>query len=1130
MLVRLGLAVTCSVAAVTYRRQLRNKRGQLATEDHGDKREEGQNENLGVESRSKQQKTPTEEVKRVTPSSPARSLIGSEYGDKDLLLPEFDDILYEAELGILSPRSARSVGKDSYGADGFTDADLDSFKAVPGEDGKDDVRFKTTKNRGGRVGSRRSPSPGRRRDSFNDDGDDQKSQVSDSSDYLRDEYVDSLANDSATAELRALRETVKVLKNKEARMEAELLEYYDLEDQEAELVKLEEEMEEKNARLMDMEERLERRNLELEKLRSRLEMVEEEKNSQIAKLKERIGILEARSTKLADEAASVTGLRKDLEEARARNREIQKQLNTRVGDDKAELLKLKQKLATLETDKEDGSKRDLETEKKLQALREMEVEIVELRRTNKDLQYQKRELTVKLDAAEMDIEYLQNRTEEDILAEADEELAALRHANEDLARQVEGLQNDRFTEVEELVYLRWVNACLRYELRNYQAPEGQVSAMDLNKNLSPRSQEKAKQLMLQYAAPDLHALRSKDQMESGYESTSSETSSPSEDYSDISSEVGSVSGHLSKKNSLIKRLKSWTGRKDDGIGNERSPSSRSDPGSQRRRKKTSKGPLEALIIRNQSDSIQITTYGANKDDAESHGTASPTRSLSNLSSPSGSGANSNPPAMSSLAPIKTSQSATTKDGFNGIAASFQVIEKSVPAEISAKYPAFKDRHKAAIEREQAIKEKAQAEREKMQAEREKAQVERGEMPKVPRVKWSEKMQQVGIQQEQLFGLETMPALKSGEVITKPITVAEVEKRELRKPRPPPKPSRPQPSVPAAPQSAGVSGGGVPPPPPPPPPPRGGPGAPPPPPPPPPMGGLSKMGKKTDDVHRAPEVVEFYQSLMKRDAKSAVVNTAGGNNPEARNNMIGEIENRSTHLLAIKADVETQGEFVMSLAAEVRAAVYGDIKDVVEFVNWLDEELSFLVDERAVLKHFDWPEGKADAMREAAFEYQDLTKLLGEVSKFEDKSEMPCDKALKKMLTLLEKTEQSVYGLLRTRDMAMARYKEFNIPVQWMLDSGIVGKIKLASVKLARLYMKRVSTELEQVGSLNEPVREFLLLQGVRFAFRVHQFAGGFDPESMQAFESLRACANRPSNPPDQHIEEEGEQQEEPEEQ
>ena len=39
-----------------------------------------------------------------------------------------------------------------------------------------------------------------------------------------------------------------------------------------------------------------------------------------------------------------------------------------------------------------------------------------------------------------------------------------------------------------------------------------------------------------------------------------------------------------------------------------------------------------------------------------------------------------------------------------------------------------------------------------------------------------------------------------------------------------------------------------------------------------------------------------------------------------------------------------------------------------------------------------------------------------------------------------RVEQSVYGLLRTRDMAMARYKEYNIPVQWMLDSGIVGKV------------------------------------------------------------------------------------------
>lgn len=45
---------------------------------------------------------------------------------------------------------------------------------------------------------------------------------------------------------------------------------------------------------------------------------------------------------------------------------------------------------------------------------------------------------------------------------------------------------------------------------------------------------------------------------------------------------------------------------------------------------------------------------------------------------------------------------------------------------------------------------------------------------------------------------------------------------------------------------------------------------------------------------------------------------------------------------MKADVETQGDFVQSLAAEVRAASFTNIEDLVAFVNWLDEELSFLV--------------------------------------------------------------------------------------------------------------------------------------------------------------------------------------------
>lgn len=286
----------------------------------------------------------------------------------------------------------------------------------------------------------------------------------------------------------------------------------------------------------------------------------------------------------------------------------------------------------------------------------------------------------------------------------------------------------------------------------------------------------------------------------------------------------------------------------------------------------------------------------------------------------------------------------------------------------------------------------------------------------------------------------------------------------------------------------------------------------PPPPPPPPNGLQDLQRQTGDkVHRVPQVVEFYQSLVKREAQKEVANVrsaTSSNVADAHNNLIGELENRSAYLLAVKADVETQGDFVQSLANEVRLAIYTNIKDVVNFVRWLDEELSFLVDERAVLKHFDWPESKVDVLREAAFEYQDLQKLESEVASFVDSPTLSCDTALNKMLSLLELVEKSVYGLLRTRDMVIARYKDFNIPTYWLLDSGLLGKIKLTCVQLAQKYMKRVISELGAIATVpeKEPIREFLLLQGVRFAFRVHQFAGGFDAPSMEAFEDLRRRA------------------------
>ena len=49
------------------------------------------------------------------------------------------------------------------------------------------------------------------------------------------------------------------------------------------------------------------------------------------------------------------------------------------------------------------------------------------------------------------------------------------------------------------------------------------------------------------------------------------------------------------------------------------------------------------------------------------------------------------------------------------------------------------------------------------------------------------------------------------------------------------------------------------------------------------------------------------------------------------------------------------------------------------------------------------------------------------------------------------------------------------------------QIKLGSVKLAKKYMKRVAMELQLKATLEkDPSMDYMLLQGVRFAFRIQQ--------------------------------------------
>ncbi|XXG65600.1 hypothetical protein AAC387_Pa05g3259 [Persea americana] len=662
---------------------------------------------------------------------------------------------------------------------------------------------------------------------------------------------------------------------------------------------------------------------------------------------------------------------------------------------------------------------------------------------------------------------LQNET----VSKAILEIKRLKLANEDLSKQVEGLQKNRFNEVEELVYLRWVNACLRYELRHYKAPAGKTTARDLNKDMSPRSQVTAKRLVSEYTGTDVETVSSHPSFPRSYDfDNDSNGSSPSRFSS------------LSKKTSrtLIRKMKRWWKSNDD-FSTVSSPA-RSIGGSPACRASISSGTsiskgLGAMMMRNTSDGVAITTFGRAEDDSN--------------------------------------------DSLNRVAASFKLMSKSAEEMLDDRYSAFMDRRKLALERWKLIKKKAYLARTELLSDSSSLNTtsninsslvsgakEEKEQPVILKPKLAQIQEEVVSDSVGSDSVEQPNQNKVDAPIVSETKQNGIEKKASRVPRQPPKPSGGTPNavtattnlssvITTAPSH---------------PPSRPSPAKPPPPPP--PGKGISKGPGAANKVHRAPELVEFYHSLMRREAKKDTpsVSSAASNAPEARNNMIEEIENKSSFLMAVKADVENQGDFVRSLANEVRAASFTNIQDVVSFVNWLDEELSFLVDERAVLKHFDWPEAKADTLREASFEYQDIMKLEKHVASFVDDPKLSCDAALKKMYSLLEKIEHSVYAMRRNRDMAISRFKESGIPVDWLQDSGVVGKIKLLSIQLARKYMKRVALELDGLGGpKKEPNKQFLLLQGVRFAFRVHQFAGGFDAESMKAFEELRSRVSPPPN-------------------
>jgi hypothetical protein len=491
--------------------------------------------------------------------------------------------------------------------------------------------------------------------------------------------------------------------------------------------------------------------------------------------------------------------------------------------------------------------------------------------------------------------------QEDHEAKPKENIVALRHVNEDLIKQVEGLQSSRFSEVEELVYLRWVNACLHHELHNHQTTLARVSALDLNKSSSPELVEKAKQLMLEYIGSNLVALQAKDHIDTGHESSFSEKSVTFSENSGDDNDIPSISGHIPRKQNFIRRLRNWTARHLEvgtnvssnfvsPLESEKWSHFHFDPKHRQQNIIGTKVPKETTtrIHRHASDmtlSKETTTdihkpasdmtsigiaspMGGKKFDANAMKSSSsyPRRTTSDsmvLDEASFRYDHVSPILKKpNLPPLETTIMEDDDNPLDGLVATstLRPMARSLAFKIG-KNPSIKDKHNEARDREKEIKEKAKAKREKIRKEKMQAEKAIELQPSTP---------------QQLEGM----------------SLAQVEKTTSKiMPKPPPKPLGPLeqhglslssiksqgpplwngiPTTPSPPHSKANS--------------------------------TLQLQTKDNNMQRVPEVVELYMSLMKNEDARENENLFLDGAHDVHNNIINEIDDRSTHRLAVSTQI------------------------------------------------------------------------------------------------------------------------------------------------------------------------------------------------------------------------------------
>lgn len=268
------------------------------------------------------------------------------------------------------------------------------------------------------------------------------------------------------------------------------------------------------------------------------------------------------------------------------------------------------------------------------------------------------------------------------------------------------------------------------------------------------------------------------------------------------------------------------------------------------------------------------------------------------------------------------------------------------------------------------------------------------------------------------------------------------------------------------------------------------------------------------LSRVSKVGELYRQLVVGTGAGPVITSKGRAGVTAPTShgvqqIVAEIAAQSPYLQRVKEDMLLHRWRVLYVAKEVADAELVDMADADALLEWMEDSLSSIEDEHAVLRSIpEWPELRADALREAVRHHRQLQEAMVSVKKMASADAGNTEKTTLAALlpasrALVKKVAEILERLAHGRELNERRYCELGIPFDWTQ----VNEAKIALCGIVTLLLKLAIKHRRGERCAKDITKDATVVATVDVIFQIYQISAGLPPIAVEKFEELWTMVN-----------------------